>query len=397
MANKRAEQWNRAEDERLLASSSYDDYQNRGGKRTAAACVSRRYNMRHGKTWVDPAGVPAWPRGGAQTWPRVEQRDSGRVHIGEPESGLESELDSELEPPTTDDERLWDEYFELREASILKYLEITDRDDKRVTWKSPDDLPVGVCLCSDQHYGGFIRIDLLKRDIEVIANTEGLYAIGGGDWMDNFKPVGKTATGLFSASDPNPGHQYRRMVRLLKPSAGKWLVVMAGNHDDGWDMRSAGIARVPDLAKELDAPYASEAGCTLHLEVGWQRYTFFAKHTFRGTSGLNKGNAARNMWNDWPWAWENADVVCLSHLHENHMETVTRHGRDVVYMRSGTYKSGTGTDGYAETKGYRPEWGVPMVILFPKERKILPFKGQDFMEGVETLRMWRERYRAGVA
>lgn len=366
--------WTADEDALLLVAISMEDYQQRGGLRAPGQVKNRRQRLKD-------AGydLPKWVGGRAITIPPPPAPEEPALP-GIPEPEL----------PDSDDEKLWDEYFELREASILKYLEIADRDDKAVHWTSPDDLPIGVCLCSDQHYGGFIRVDLLKRDIDVIANTEGLYAIGGGDWMDNYKPVGKAATGLFSASDPNPGHQYRRMVRLLKPSAGKWIVVMAGNHDDGWDMRSAGIARVPDLAKELNAPYASEAGCTLHLQVGWQRWTAFAKHTWRNTSGLNKGNAARSMWNDWPWAWENADFVCLSHLHENHMEAVTRHGRDVIYLRSGTYKCTT--DGYAESKGYRPEWGVPMVILFPDRRKILSFKGQDFLEGVETLRMWRERY-----
>lgn len=377
-------QWSPAEDDWLKQSRSYEHYCVLAGNEAREKGQAQNRRRRIQDSLTADEKLPRW--------------SSGEI----PDEAMESTVQStvldalpdipEPEPPDSDDDKLWDEYFELREASILKFLEITERDDKTVRWKSPDDLPVGVCLCSDQHYGGFIRIDLLKRDIDLIANTEGLYAIGGGDWMDNYKPVGKAATGLFSASDPNPGHQYRRMVRLLKPSAGKWLVVMAGNHDDGWDMRSAGIARVPDLAKELDAPYASEAGCTLHLEVGWQRYTAFAKHTFRGTSGINKGNAARNMWNDWPWAWENADFVCLSHLHENHMEAVTRHGRDVVYLRSGSYKSGIGTDGYAESKGYRPEWGVPMVILFPDKRRLLAFKGQDFIEGIETLRMWREEY-----
>ena len=388
--------WSTAEEVLLIGSASFDEYT---AKANAAGIPIRpRQSVINHRHELKSKGVqlPEWKRG----TPAREYTPTGE--IVEPDSGYDSgsarvqpeSLPEIPEPdlPASDDDHLWDEYFELREASVLKYLEIVDRDDKRIPWTSPDDLPVGVCLCSDQHYGGFIRIDLLKRDIELIAETEGLYAIGGGDWMDNFKPVGKTATGMFSASDPNPGHQYRRMVRLLKPSAGKWIVVMAGNHDDGWDMRSAGIARVPDLAKELDAPYASEAGCTLHLQVGWQRYVFYAKHTWRGTSGMNKGNAARNMWNDWPWEWENADVVCLSHLHENHMETPTRHGRDVVYLRSGAYKV---NDGYAETHGYKSEWGVPMVILFPDKRKILPFKGVDFLEGVQTLQFWRDAYRSG--
>jgi len=370
--------WTEADDALVLAATSWEHYQQLGGTLEQGQVRNRRQRL---KEMGHP--VPVWGSG------RNVKRNADDPDPPPPSPVLP---DIELDPPETDDEALWDEYFELREASILKYLEIVAQDDKRVLWTSPDDLPIGVCLCSDQHYGGFIRIDLLKRDIGLIANTEGLYAIGGGDWMDNFKPVGKTGTGMYTAADPNPGHQYRRMVRLLKPTAGKWLVVMAGNHDDGWDMRSAGIARVPDLAKELGAPYASEAGCTLHLTVGWQRYVFYAKHTWRSSSGLNKGNAARNMWNDWPWSWENADVICLSHLHENHMETPTRHGRDVVYLRSGSYKL---ADGYAETHGYRPEWGVPMVILFPDRRKIIPFKGQDFLEGIATLQMWRERYAQG--
>lgn len=99
---------------------------------------------------------------------------------------------------------------------------------------------------------------------------------------------------------------------------------------------------------------------------------------------LNKSNRARRMWTEWTGAWENADVVTMGHLHQPDLHTTTQKGRDVHYVQSGTYKI---RDAWSESKGYKPAYGVPVVVFYPNERRIIPFS--DFHAGLEYLRAVR--------
>jgi hypothetical protein len=166
--------------------------------------------------------------------------------------------------------------------------------------------------------------------------------------------------------------------------------MLGGNHE-AFDGVWAGIDRLPALAKDLGTVYFTEAGGSLFAHVGEHRYHLILKHDYTGKSRLNKGNSARRLWEEWPWSFENADVVALAHLHEPHMEQPMRKGQKVTYLRCGTYKV---HDEWSESKGYRPSYGVPMVILYPDQRKVFPIHGEDFLEGVRFLHSERAAYAA---
>ena len=122
--------------------------------------------------------------------------------------------------------------------------------------------------------------------------------------------------------------------------------------------------------------------------MGEQRYVIAVTHNAKGNSRLNTSNAQRRTYDEWP-VWENCDIICCGHLHYNDMHHATRKGGECLYLRSGTYKI---RDSYAADNGFKPEWGVPLAILYPDTKKVIGFKGNKFEDGVRFLSVERARY-----
>ena len=87
-------------------------------------------------------------------------------------------------------------------------------------------------------------------------------------------------------------------------------------------------------------------------------------------------------------------MVALAHTHEPHLEQVMRKGELVTYVRSGTYKV---RDEWAENMGWRSGYGVPVVVMFPDERRIVAFHGSQFRQAVDYLRMVRAKATLSAA
>lgn len=251
----------------------------------------------------------------------------------------------------------------------------------------PERLPIGVAFFSDIHAGASgVDYERFRRDMETLRDTPGLYGVMNGDLVENAKPMMKSGNALFHSLFARPREQWHYIRLRMKIAQGKWLVVTQGNHD-ARDGMLAGVDRLPDLARELGVPYATEAGITVYLEVGEQRYVAVVKHDYAGKSPLNKSNSPRRMWIEWPHSWESADIIALGHLHYCDVHETSVRGQHVVWLRSGSYKV---HDEWAESKGYKSEYGVPVVVLYPDERRLVPFA--DFSSGVRFLQMERARY-----
>jgi predicted phosphodiesterase len=288
-------------------------------------------------------------------------------------------------------ERLFAAYREVVAAGS----ELAGRPSKRLDWRPEDDAPVAVAFMSDIHAGATIDYERFEEDLRTIRDTDGLYAVINGDLTENTKPQAKSGTALYGAVFPAPGLQLAYMTTRLEWIARephKLLAIVEGNHD-GFDGRFAGIDRLPDLARHLGAEYFTETGGSIFVHLGGQSYHLVVRHNHAGISQLNKGNSARRLYDEWPWASEHADVIALAHTHEPHLEQVMRKGEIVTYVRSGTYKV---RDEWAENNGWRSAYGVPVVVLFPGDRRIVAFHGSQFGEAVDYLRMARDRAMVSV-
>lgn len=324
---------------------------------------------------------------------RIEQAAAvAAAHAAAVEARRAPGMPEELPEDPAALERLFSAYREVVAAGG----EIAGKPSKRLDWRPVEDGPVGVAFVSDIHAGASIDYERFESDLRTIRDTDGLYAIINGDLTENTKPQAKSGSALYSAVFGAPGLQLAYMATRLgwiaEPPRHKLLAIVEGNHD-GFDGRWAGIDRLPDLAKHLGAEYFTETGGSVFVHLGGQTYHIVVRHNHAGISQLNKGNSARRLYDEWPWASEHADVIALAHTHEPHLEQVQRKGEVVTYVRSGTYKI---RDEWAENNGWRSAYGVPVVVLWPGERRVVAFHGSQFGEAVEYLRMARERRPAAV-
>ena len=297
--------------------------------------------------------------------------------------------------PVTVKERPTDEEYEscfgLLEQAGAARLSLSPTQES-TEFTAPDDgLPVAIAYTGDWHCGASgVRYDLLRRDLDLIRDTDGLWAVGMGDWLEGVNIGTKAASALYSGLFNDGGFQEVYVVKRAEALRGKWLAILSGNHDE-WIYRAAGITRMDQFATQLGAPHFSQGGGTIFASVGMQRYVLGVRHNVAGNSRLNTTNAQRRAFDDWP-EWENCHAICVAHLHYNDLHVQPRRGARCVYLRSGTYKT---VDGYARDNGFSPEWGVPLTILLPDQHRIIAWRGDDFLEGLRYFRWLREEYAAG--
>lgn len=291
----------------------------------------------------------------------------------------------ERDSPTSDED--WEELFGYIEATNEKRGTMSE-STKHVDWKAPVGGPIGIAFFSDLHAGsGGVLYQQFKADMETLSATDGLYGIFNGDAFENTKPQSKSGSALYTSVFANPKEQFEYVKRRALVAKGKWVAWTQGNHD-AWDYRHAGIDRLPDLTQALECPYATESGVTISASVGENAYTIVAKHDYRGKSQINKSNSGRRLYLEFPSIMDQitADIVALAHLHEPDMHTSMMRGYPVTMLRSGSYKV---KDQWAETAGYKPQYGVPLVILYPEAKQVVPF--MDFETGVRFLKAERGR------
>lgn len=289
-----------------------------------------------------------------------------------------------LQQPATDEE--WDEYFATLIDADGQSRDLSTSQDT-TEWTPNITAPTAIAFTGDWHCGAKgVDYKELDRTLDIIRTTPGLYAVGMGDYHEGVSIHSKAApalyTGLFNSSD-----EQERYVRMrLERARGKWITIISGNHDE-WLYKHAGLTRVARVAEDLGIPHFGEGGGTVYANVGGIRYAIGVRHNAPGNSRLNTSNSQRRMFDDWP-QWDNLHVAVIAHLHHNDMHIASRKGQRCIYLRSGTNKV---HDAYAKAGGFTPEWGVPIVILYP-DRLPVAFRGDDFELGLRFFQAERARY-----
>lgn len=346
--------WTADEDALLLVATSMEDYQQRGGLRAPGQVKNRRQRLKD-------AGydLPKWVGGRAITIPPPLSP--------EPQPSLPERGDAPI-----------DRYYELVK-SISDITRIRKAATTTIEWTAPIDGWIGLAFPGDLHIGGPIDYGELEADLDLIEATEGLWCIGLGDYSNNFQAATKLLKAM--AEDVVPGSEDQmELVAYVMGRTRKWLGILEGNHD-GW----SGSSGLKSLAAHLSCSFVTEAGVSLKANVGSVRYVGYLKHQWKGHSNLNTSNEARRMWNEFP-EWENADFTVLAHYHQPDTHQKEIKTQTVVHLRGGTYKS---FDPYASKNGYVPEYGIPLVLLNPDKKEIIPFHARNWRRGVELLEMLR--------
>jgi len=257
-------------------------------------------------------------------------------------------------------EELWSSIYEFQRQS-LKLSSRVDEDSAIIDVGHP----IGVAFLADAHIGSIsCRYEELVDRINLIAETPGLYVFSVGDTIDNHLPT-KHAGGVFGELFP-PELQKELVERLFSKLKGRWLGVVQGCHEE-FSHEADDFDWTKYLAKKLGCPNFGFGG-VLNLVVGNEEYRIMARHKYRFNSSFNLTATVKRMREQ----LGDFDIGIVSHHHQAAIEQVIQgDGVDRIFIRPGSFKP---SDRYSRSLGY-PSLGafIPTVILFPHERRMIPF------------------------
>lgn len=254
-----------------------------------------------------------------------------------------------------------------------------ERAQKRAYFSAEfGDEPIGVAFISDQHLsmGNSVDMRRMMEDALLIRDTPNLYACLGGDGVDNH--IKHRAA--IMASRSQPGDQYKLFEFYLSVFADKILALISGNHD-AWTDQIAGVDMIQQIAQRQKLAYCP-AECHLDITVGGVLYLVDFRHQYRYNSTMNQGHTVKQLY---AYGERAFDIGCVCHHHEPHIETFRRHSQTRYACRPGSYQI---TSSYSRQYGFVPtEPTCPTFILFPGERRIMPFySAKDAAEYLQFLR-----------
>ncbi len=243
-----------------------------------------------------------------------------------------------------------------------------------------DTKPVAVSFWSDWHLGGRgVDYQGHDEDARLIEETPGLYWFGGGDYKDNYNPA-PHPTGCNGQVFP-PGTQDLVVLRYMRRCGKRCLALLRGCHDQ-WDHANSDRDFVAACCEAADAANLWHGGL-VHLWIGQECYDIRARHKYPGESNLNTTNTHRRQIE----ADGEADIYARAHRHYPDIQMVPKAGRStVVFLRSGSRKI---WDEYGQQNagGAKGQPGIPTVVLFPNEHKMVPFR--DIRDAIPYLRAVR--------
>ena len=272
------------------------------------------------------------------------------------------------------DEDIWAAVEKVTAEAI-----ITNQDSRWSEVRFHKDGWIGIAFASDQHIGGkFTDHERMREDAELIRDTDGLYVIHGGDFVDNYIAANKHSPA--NKQTIRPSQQWQMCKHYLNMFDDKIVGIVAGNHDLWTDMM-VDFDPLKGIAEDVGCLYHTNE-LNIRALVGEQAYHICIRHQRRGNSQVHAGQVVKKMWLD---GESDFDIGVVGHTHTPVIENFLRHGLERWAVRPGSYKI---IDGWAEGLGFsRDRSSCPMVILSPDKRQILAFP--DLRTGIKTLEVLR--------
>jgi len=263
----------------------------------------------------------------------------------------------------------------IAHQSLLKKVEPPAYTKLRIRLKESE--PIVLTFTSDWHLGNKgVDYSRFNEDLELIAKTEHLWLIAGGDSWDNFireRFVGEALDAL-----AQPELQRALWIQAIRKVKRRILAIGTGCHNE-WTKKATGIDEIGELVRGLHLLY-TEHGALIELKIDEVVYRIFRIHRYRYSSSFNLTHAVKRLWEMGP---HDFDVGVVEHQHVAAVEPFLKHGQWKIAIRTGTYKV---WDRFARSRGFFGATPMnPAVVLFPKEFKMVPFL--DFRDAIE----FRER------
>jgi hypothetical protein len=269
-----------------------------------------------------------------------------------------------------------DEWRKAEDVNEQKLASVVNRH--RFQAELGDSRPIGVAFASDQHIsvGNLVDLKRMREDAELIADTDGMYSILGGDGVDNHI---KHRSAILAARS-QPDQQWRMYDYYLSILASSMLVMCSGNHDH-WTNQFAGVDMVNRLAESNKLHYSPHEA-RIDISLGSAAYKLAIRHQYRFNSSLNLCHTVKRWWD---MGSEPFDIGVICHHHEAATEMFTRHGKHRFAARPGSYQI---VSDYSDQYGFNRNWPTcPTFVLYPNEHRIVAFA--DLRDGVEWLKQAR--------
>ena len=247
-----------------------------------------------------------------------------------------------------------------------------------------DNKPIAIAHWGDWHIGAKgVDYERFENDEELIQNTDGLYWTGMGDYKDNYQTWGHA--GAQYEQILQPGMQDLYVKRTMQKNAHNCIALVRGCHDD-WDKKGGDKDFIESMcsviAKERGdkGPLNLWHGGDLYIKVGKIEYHFKLRHKYKYESSLNPENSMRRIME----MQGPCDVAISAHLHNPYIMERHLMGDYRIMARSGSYKI---WDEFGQKlAGYKGKPGIPVMILYPDQKKIIPLMIDKAIPVLQALR-----------
>lgn len=286
-----------------------------------------------------------------------------RALSGEHEPGITFE--HVTKPPALSVEAMW-----KRAETQTRAMAEWHKQRHFATIRFKTDQPIALSFVADQHIsqGGPVLLDKMREDAELIRDAKGVYAILGGDGVDNHI---KHQAAMVN-SESRPGNEWKMYDHYLKMFGHKIVGAVSGNHDD-WTQDITGHDAVSALMKRNRIWFAPDYFVmTVELESSdghVQPYVVKIRHQYRFNSTINETHSVKQMlrFDD-----HDFDIGVLCHKHKWAYEEFEHNGLERIALRPGSYQV---TSGYSRRYGYGQSTPTcPTVILWPNARQLHGFR-----------------------
>lgn len=304
-----------------------------------------------------------------------------RHRFGIPAKSKKDAIELNLEDQEDlDFDAVWDALLSMQTA--LTHIR---KDQTEAVVKFDKREPVAVAFMGDVHMGDLgVDYQQLKEDIQLIKETENLFLVTGGDYINNFMKRNKNYN---EYEVVQPRVQWKLAEWFFAELEDSLLAVCSGNHDM-WTEELTQVDNLYNILRRLNLLYTKH-GANLKLQFPGYEYSVKFKHNFRAGSSLNPTHGVKQMVR----MDADADVAALFDTHVGAVEEYIYKEMWRVAIRTGTYKV---NDHWANAMGFegnaRP--CVPVVVFHPDKRYMQVTR--SLQQGVDLLEWARDAYDRGT-
>jgi len=244
-----------------------------------------------------------------------------------------------------------------------------------------DHGPVCLVESADWHLGDQgVDYPRLKRELEIIADTPGMFLITAGDLLNQFI-IGKLKDARYGSPLSIPDEWALAKFFLSIPRK-KHLLSISGNHDN-WLELLVGVSYFREVLKDINPKVIYDADEALvDVTVGDWTVPVKVRHKWRGTSIYNPTHGIERA-----AKWDQDFLIGMGA--HTHASGITRGFNDAgvtgMAMMAGAYKR---VDPYARREGFaKPNQSTAVsVVIDPRHRSLTGFDNleaaADYMDAI---------------